>query len=124
MKESDLKTLLRRKGRQTIDLLRYSNIDNNDLETKFKFLADTVEKAKLQKRKMTGGHKDARVPSKKARYGYEDLGDSSSETETQIMTQVRHLQRSFDFYNLFNLMITYQNPSQNQCFPIFFLLKK
>ena len=82
MKESDLKTLLRRKGRQTIDLLRYSNIDNNDLETKFKFLADTVEKAKLQKRKMTGGHKDARVPSKKARYGYEDLGDSSSETES------------------------------------------
>ena len=82
MKESDLKILLRRKGRQTIDLLRYSNIDNNDLETKFKFLADTVEKAKLQKRKMTGGHKDARVPSKKARYGHEDLGDSSSETES------------------------------------------
>ena len=34
---------------------------------------------------------------------------------TQIMTQVRHLQRSFNFYNMFNLMITYQN----QCFLVF-----
>ena len=82
MKESDLKTLLGRKGRQNINLLRYSKIDNDDLETKFKFLADTVEKAKLQKRKMTGGHKDARVPFKKAKYVYEDLGDSSSETKS------------------------------------------
>ena len=31
---------------------------------------------------MTGGHKDARVPSKKSRYGHEDFGDSSSETES------------------------------------------
>ena len=82
MKDSDLKTLLGRKGRQTINLLRYSKIETDDLETKFKFLADTVEKAKLQKRKMTGGHKDARVPSKKARYGYEDLEDSLPETES------------------------------------------
>ena len=46
-------------------------------------MADFVEKAKLQKRKMTGGrHKDAKVPSKKARYGHEEMGDSSSETES------------------------------------------
>jgi hypothetical protein len=50
--------------------------------TKFKFLADFVEKAKLQRRKMTRGHKDARVPSKKSRHGHEDLGDSSSEIES------------------------------------------
>ena len=83
MQESDPSTFLDRTGRETINLLQYSKIDNDDLETKFKFLADFVEKAKLQKRKMTGGrHKDAKVPSKKARYGYEDLGDSSSETES------------------------------------------
>ena len=45
-------------------------------------MADFVEKAKLQKKKMMGGHEDAKVPSKKARYGYENLGDSSSETES------------------------------------------
>ena len=78
MKESDLSTLLDRTGRQTIDLLRYSKIDNDDLYTKWKFVTDFVEKAKLQKRKMKGGHKDARVPSKKARHGYEEMGDSSS----------------------------------------------
>ena len=82
MKETDLSTLLHRKGRKTIDLLRYSKINNDDLDTKFKFLADFVEKAKLQKRKMMGGHEDAKVPSKKARYGHEEMGDSSSETES------------------------------------------
>ena len=45
-------------------------------------MADFVEKAKLQKRKMKGGHKDVGIPSKKARYGYEEMGDSSSETES------------------------------------------
>ena len=83
MQESDPSTFLDRTGRETINLLRYSKIDNDDLDKKFKFLADFAEKAKLQKRKMTGGrHKDAKVPSKKARYGHEDLGDSSSETES------------------------------------------
>ena len=82
MQESDPSTFLDRTGRETINLLQYSKIDNNDLDKKFKFLADFVEKAKLQKRKMTGGHKDARVPSKKSRHGHEDLGDSPSETES------------------------------------------
>ena len=82
MQESDPSTFLDRTGRETINLLKYSKIDNDDLDKKFKFLVDFVEKAKLQKRKMTGGHKDAKVPSKKARYGHEDLGDSSSETES------------------------------------------
>ena len=83
MQESDPSTFLDRTGRETINLLKYSKIDNDDLDKKFKFLANFVEKAKLQKRKMTGGrHKDAKVPSKKARYGHEDLGDSSSETES------------------------------------------
>ena len=82
MKESDLSTLLDRTGRKTIDLLRYSKIDNDDLDTKFKFLVDFVEKAKLQKRKMMGGHEDAKIPSKKARYSYEEKEDSSSETES------------------------------------------
>ena len=54
----------------------------DDLYTKWKFITDFVEKAKLKKRKMTGGHKDARVPFKRAKYGYEDLGDSSSETKS------------------------------------------
>ena len=82
MQESDPSTFLDRTGRETINLLRYSKIDNDDLDKKFKFLADFAEKAKLQKRKMTGGHKDARVPSKKSRHGHEDLGDSPSETES------------------------------------------
>ena len=56
----------------------------DDLYTKWKFITDFVEKAKLKKRKMTGGHKDANVPSKKARYGYEEMGDSSNETESDI----------------------------------------
>ena len=78
MKGSDPRTLLDRTGRETINLLRYSKIVNDDLYTKWKFLADFVEKAKLQKRKMMGGHEDAKVPSKKARHGYEEMGDSSS----------------------------------------------
>ena len=89
LKESDLSTLLDQTGRQTIDLLRYSKIEFDmamkkwEIElmklsqmtqgiqmtqmTKFKFLADFVEKTKLKKRKMTGVQKDAKVPSKKAR---------------------------------------------------------
>ena len=83
MIESDPITLLDRTGGETINLLRYSKIDNDALDKKFKFLADFVEKAKLKKRiKIMGGHKDAKVPSKKARYGYEEMGDSSSETES------------------------------------------
>ena len=89
LKESDLSTLLDQTGRQTIDLLRNSKIENDmamkkweihhlkvsqmtqgiqmTQMTKFKFLADFVEKTKLKKRKMTGVQKDAKVPSKKAR---------------------------------------------------------
>ena len=73
MQESDPSTFLDRTGRETINLLRYSKIDNDDLETKFKFLADTAEKVKLKKRKMTGGQEDAKVSSKKARYGCEEI---------------------------------------------------
>ena len=39
---------------------------------------DFVDKTKSQKRKMMEGHEDAKVPSKKARYGNEEMGDSSS----------------------------------------------
>ena len=89
LKESDLSTLLDQTGRQTIDLLRYSKIDNDiamkkweihhlklsqmiqltqlTQMTKFKILADILEKAKLKKRKLKKGQKNAKVPPKKAR---------------------------------------------------------
>ena len=90
MIESDPSTLLDRTGGETINLLRYSKIDNNALDKKFKFLADFVEKAKLKKRIRESDEsdesvqfsKDAKFPSKKVRYGYEEMGDSSSEAES------------------------------------------
>ena len=55
----------------------------DDLYTKWKFITDFVEKAKLKKRKMTGGQEDAKVSSKKARYDYEEIRVSDDESETE-----------------------------------------